>query len=145
MRTFLSLTFALALSCFCSETFAQCRSSGGQAGSGGRQMSQRGGQGFSPVASSQRSSQSDRAMTGQVSYFHQQMLQSQQRQLMQRQQAAIATAKQAKRNLRKGKQLDTRRSQRAAELARREVKKREAADRQNQLRANQVRLASSLR
>jgi hypothetical protein len=73
------------------------------------------------------------------------MVRNHQQQLYRRQQAAIAAAKQAKKNIRKGKQLDTRRTQRDAELARREEKKRAAAAGQDLYRSNQVRLANSIR
>ncbi len=149
MKTFLSLAVGLALVCFCSETFAQCRQTGGggQTGGGqtggGRQTG--GGQAFSRVSFTQGGFQAGRLLTGQGSYFHDLMVQNRQRQLIQRQQLAIAAARQAKKNLRKGKQLDTRRAQRAAELARREAKKREAAGRQMLYGSNQIRLASSIR
>jgi len=73
------------------------------------------------------------------------MVQNYQQQLVRRQQAAIAAAKLAKKNYRKGKQLNTRRAQREVGLARHEENKREAAARQNLYGSNQIRLASSIR
>lgn len=70
--------------------------------------------------------QGGQLLTGPGSYFHDLMMQNAMRQQYARQQAYIATMKQAKRNTRKQSQLDTRRKQREAELARREEQKRRA-------------------
>jgi len=145
MKTLLGLVFGLALVCFCAETFAQCRQSGGGGGTGGGggQTGGGGGQGF---ASFQRGDQGGgsqaRLLTGPGSYFHDLMVQNYRQQQMARQQAMVAAAKQAQKNVRRGRQLDTRRAQREAELARREERKRAAALKENISRSNQVRLAT---
>ncbi len=65
-------------------------------------------------------------LTGPGSYFHDMMMHNAMRQQYARQQAYFAAVKQAKRNDRKQRQLETRRKQREAEVARREAKKRQA-------------------
>lgn len=67
-----------------------------------------------------------RLLTGPGSHFHDLMLQNYARQRQARQQAMVAAYKQAKKNTRKQKQLETRKKQRAAELARREERKKQA-------------------
>lgn len=91
--------------------------SGGSQSSGFQSSGQRGFQG---------GSQGGQLLTGPGSYFHDMMVQSRARQQYARQQAMVAAVKQAKRNTRKQAQLETRKKQRAAELARREEKKRQA-------------------
>ena len=81
-------------------------------------------------------------MNQQGADFQNMMMQGLRQQLVQRQQAAIAAEKRAKQQVRKGKQLETRRTQREAELARREAKKRAAALQLDLYSSNQVRLAS---
>ncbi len=139
MKTVITLVFGFALLAFCSESFAQCPSAGGGGASGGGQgfaSSQRGG--------SQGGSQGQ-LLIGPGSYFNDVMVQNFQRQQLQRQQAAIAAVKLAKKNYRKSKQLDTRRAQREEELARREAKKRSSTLQRNLYGTNQVQLASRLR
>jgi len=153
MKTLVSLAFGLALVCYCSEVFAQCPASGGlvqfrgggQTGGGGQNFRGSGQASSSAVSYSQGGFRGGRLLTGPGSYFHDLMVENRQRQLIQRQQVTIAAAKQAKKNLRKSKQLETRRAQRKAELVRRETKKREAAVRKNLSGSNQVQLASLTR
>lgn len=110
---------------FVSDASAQCALRGGgggvQAPSSSRAIQSAGLQrGF------QGGSQGGQLLTGPGSYFHDMMMQNAMRQRYARQQAMVAAIKQAKRNTRKQAQLETRKKQRAAELARREEKKRQA-------------------
>lgn len=126
MKTLLSIVVGLAAVCLCSDSFAQCRHSGGGGG-------QRGGsQGFSQNSFSQfggpqGGAQFGRSTNQQGFLAQQMMMQGFMQQQVQRQHAAIAAAKQAEQDLRKGRQLAARRGQREAELARREEIKRAAA------------------
>ncbi len=134
MKTLATIAVGLALGCFCSDSFAQCSASRG------------GGQGFASSArGGGQGGRQPQLLTGQGSFFHDQMVQNFQRQQMQRYQQAVMVARQAKRNERRGQQLNTRRTQRELELARREAKKRAASLRQNFDDSNQVRLASYTR
>ena len=121
--SFLLSAFAIGLF-FVANASAQCaRQGGGGVPSSGGSVGIRSG--FQSTGF-QGGGQGGQLLTGPGSHFHDLMMQNARRQHYARQQAMLAAAKQAKRNTRKQASLETRKRQRAAELARREEKKRQA-------------------
>lgn len=123
-RLSLILSAAVLGLLFVGDASAQCLRQGG--GGGAPASSSRATQSAGSQGGFQGGSPAGQLLTDPGSYFHDVMMQNRMRQQVARQQAMIAFAKQAKRNTRKQAQLETRKKQREAELARREEKKRQA-------------------
>ena len=127
-RLSLILSAAVLGLLFVGDASAQCLRQGGGGGapaSSSRAIQTPGIQSAGSQGGFQGGSPAGQLLTGPGSYFHDVMMQNLMRQQYARQQAMIAAVKQAKRNTRKQAQLETRKKQRAAELARREEKKRQ--------------------